>query len=866
MRGRRSRLPIALLLLGGLGLPACVDAQGGVPTTLEGAEEALRGGRYEAAIPAFELLVRSGVGGGGAVPDPGGLRAYRGGIRALSEVGRYGDALALARQGAPVHPELAVEVGELHLRLGGWEDAEEALRGSAGPDHPERLPALAALARLLELRGERDAAAPVWEELARAYRSGRLTRARDLTAAGMAFERLGVRDPSLFREALRAYDDAAAADPDHPEPRLRLGELFLAKYNGTDARAAFEELLSVNPRNARALLGRARALDFARGPGALETVLEALAIHGSLVEARVFLGGLRLGMEDVEGARAEAEAALEVNPRALDALALLASAHRLAGDAAASEATRARARALSPRDPGLPLALAEASVNTRRYADAIALAREAVALDSLSWSGWGLLALNQLRMGEMEEGRANLERAFRGDPFNVWFKNTLDLLDSLERYEEHTVGPFTLVVRADEAPLLVPLVTQVAEEAWADLTRRYGVSPDVPVRIELYPNSADFSVRTVGLTGIGALGVAFGRVLAMDSPSARPAGEFNWASTLWHELAHVVHLALSRSAMPRWFGEGLAVREQRRGRPGWGPGVGPGFLRAFVEGRLPPVSGLNRSFVRPAYPEEIGHAYLLSSFVCDYIAELRGDEALAAMLEGWGRGLSTDEVVRTVLALEPEELDAGFDAYMRERFAGALASETDFRGEMLRGTALFEAGERAAAIAPLERARMLFPEYGGGDGPDWMLARIHRESGDPVREREALERLMARNEMHLEGAQALARVLDEVGDAEGASRALERAVEIHPFDPALHQARGEVEMALARTDRAVTARRAVLALNPVDRAGAHYELARALAAASDPAGARRELLRALEIAPAWAEAQEMLLELRGRQE
>jgi cellulose synthase operon protein C len=150
-----------------------------------------------------------------------------------------------------------------------------------------------------------------------------------------------------------------------------------------------------------------------------------------------------------------------------------------------------------------------------------------VALDSLSWAAWGVLALNQLRMGEMADGRANLDRAFRGDPFNVWFKNTLDLLDSLERYEERTVGPFTLVIRDDEAGLLAPLVARVAEEAWADLTARYGVSPDVPVRIELYPNSTDFSVRTVGMTGIGALGVAFGRVLAMDSPSARPAGEFN---------------------------------------------------------------------------------------------------------------------------------------------------------------------------------------------------------------------------------------------------------------------------------------------------------------------------------------------------
>ena len=49
---------------------------------------------------------------------------------------------------------------------------------------------------------------------------------------------------------------------------------------------------------------------------------------------------------------------------------------------------------------------------------------------------------------------------------------------------------------------------------------------------------------TSGLPGmIGALGACFGRVVTMDSPQARPPGEFQWEATLWHELAHVDHAA-----------------------------------------------------------------------------------------------------------------------------------------------------------------------------------------------------------------------------------------------------------------------------------------------------------------------------------
>lgn len=891
-RIRRAAWPAALLLAWGAVLPGCARAQG-ADATPQSAAEALAAGRYEEAIAAFTALAAA----------PGAPAAvHRGLVDALTAVGRYDDAADAARRGEEsAGPALAVALGEVLLLRGDREGAEAALRRGAAEGAPDRLMALYHLAVLQEARGEREEALEAFDRFIDLYNAGAARTARDLTAVALAVQRLGAGDPVLFRDALRAFDEAAAADPRDPEPRIRVGELFLEKYNGGDARASFEEVLVRNPRNPRALLGRARSLDFSREGGASAAVQAALEVNPSLVEARVFLGQLHLGVEEVDRAREEAEAALRVNPASLEALALLAAVRWLEGDEAAFRAVRERTRALNPRDPGLPIALAEAAVNARRYAEAVEFAREAVALDSTSWRAVGLLGINQLRLGEMAEGRAALERAFAGDPYNVWFKNTLDLLDSLERYREVARGPFTLVIREDEAELLGPLVGDVAEEAWAALTRRYGVNPQVPVRVELYPNSEDFSVRTVGLTGIGALGVAFGRVMAMDSPSARVPGEFNWASVLWHELAHVVHLALSRSAMPRWFGEGLAVYEQRRGRPGWGQGVSPRLLQAWEEGLLPPVSELNRAFVRPAYPEQVGQAYVLSSLVCEWIAGAKGEAALAAMLRAYGRGLDNDQVFREVLGMESAQVDAAFAAWMRERWAGPLAAVArgergspppasspgpprmglpsleeaargaaerpgDFRARMLYATVLFEGGRKAEAVPELEAARALFPDYGGADGPDWMLARIHLEAGDRPRAREALERLMALNETHLEGARALATLLREDGVLEGAAAALERAVEIHPFAPAFHRELAEVREARGDWPGVVAARRAVLALNPVDRAPAHYELARALAEAGDRAAARREVLRALEIAPNWGDAQELLLRLRGGEE
>ena len=70
---------------------------------------------------------------------------------------------------------------------------------------------------------------------------------------------------------------------------------------------------------------------------------------------------------------------------------------------------------------------------------------------------------------------------------------------------------------------------------------------------------ADFSVRTVGLAGLGALGVSFGTVLAMDSPfGARGRRVQLGLDPVARARAHV-HARPDRHRVPRWLSEGLSV-------------------------------------------------------------------------------------------------------------------------------------------------------------------------------------------------------------------------------------------------------------------------------------------------------------------
>ena len=82
-------------------------------------------------------------------------------------------------------------------------------------------------------------------------------------------------------------------------------------------------------------------------------------------------------------------------------------------------------------------------------------------------------------------------------------------------------------------------------------------------------------------------------------------------------------------------------------------------------------------------------------------------------------------------------------------------------------------------------------------------------------------------------------------------------MEIVPFDAEAHQKLAGLYDELGEADGAVLERRAVLALDPTDRADAHYRFAAALTAAGDRTEARTQVLRALEIAPSFEAALEL---------
>jgi cellulose synthase operon protein C len=873
---RSASVAVALLLL------ACEGARS---QTVPTGETALRTGNYDDAIRTFTTLTAS---------DTSSVAARRGLVHALTEVGRYADAEDAARRFATADTrgrELTNALGEVLVLRGKLPEAEAAFRRAMTEKASDSLMARVNLAVLRFDRGERDEAMREFDHFIDVYNDsqGRL-KASELTAIGIACRYLGLENPALFKDALKAFDAAIEVTPDAIEPRIRVADLFLEKIQSAEAQKELDKVLAVNARHPEALLAAARRRQFDGEPGADSLVRRALEVNPNLVPARVFYASLLLDSESYDRALAETRRALEVDSTSLEALGMVAAIHKLRGDERAFEDAKRRALARNPRYADLFNTVAELSARNRLYDQAVDFARQATVIDPKSWRGHGLLGMNQLRTGAIDSGRVSLERAFKGDPYDVWVKNTLDLMDTYKEYTLTSTPRFTLFIGKKESDLLAPYLGDLLEEAYDRFATTYGYKPPTPIRAEVYRSHADFSVRTVGLAGLGALGVSFGNVLALDSPGAREIGAFNWGSTVWHELAHTFTLGMTNHRVPRWLSEGLSVYEERRGRPGWGADATVSFLSAYNRKMLVPVSRMNDGFMRPAYPEQVIHSYYQASLVCELIERDFGARAITRMLEGYRDGLSTEQVFEQVLKTDLAAFDKRFDAYMQERFAKVastirVASRTeaaaggrgsavrdvmptgtpdanDFVGQLTMGRMLLEKGDVDGAIVYLERAKTLFPDYAGNDSPRWYLAKIHKDRGAFAKAADELRVLTAANENHYEAHLDLADVLQALGDDAGAAAMLDRSMYIYPYDPAMHVRLATLYAKTGDRKRAVRERKAVVALAPVDRAEALYQLALAYHEAGDAAAARREVLNALEEAPNFEKAQTLLLTLR----
>jgi tetratricopeptide (TPR) repeat protein len=194
-----------------------------------------------------------------------------------------------------------------------------------------------------------------------------------------------------------------------------------------------------------------------------------------------------------------------------------------------------------------------------------------------------------------------------------------------------------------------------------------------------------------------------------------------------------------------------------------------------------------------------------------------------------------------------------------------LANEhpRSFPVQVALGRALKKDGQLDEAMQAFERAAALVPIARGQGSPHEEMAAIAVQKGDTARAVSELTLLVNNDFNNVDAARQLAALLRQGSTAEPArlSPIYQRIAAIDPFDAEAHAMLGRLAMQRNEPEAAAREFRAVLALNPVDRAAAYTDLAESYFKSGKKADAKKHTLAALEIAPTYERAQELLLKL-----
>jgi len=637
--------------------------------------------------------------------------------------------------------------------------------------------------------------------------------------------------------------------------------LLHERFNNSEAVDLFKEALNIDPKNAEAYYGLALVSADGFGSKTEEYAKRALELNSKLVEAHELLANLALENNDTGASTAQADAALSLSPDAMDAMAIHATLELLANRS--PELWLSRISQVNPNyGEGYALVAHQMELHYR-YDDAVIYYRKAIEANPQLWSARSQLGIALMRLGKEDEPRKQLEMCYNNGYRNAATVNSLRLLDSFKNFITYKDDTTILRLRQNEAELLHPYFDQELHRILITYEKKYKMKLSDPVQVEVYPDHEDFAVRTMGMPGLGALGVTFEKVIAMDSPSARKPGDFNWGSTLWHEMSHVFILTMTNNHVPRWFTEGLAVHEEGEASPEWSDRVTPEVLVAIRDKKLLPIAQLDRGFIFPDYPSQVVVSYFQAGSVCDYIKERWGDDKLLAMAHSFAELKATPEVIQQNLSLSPGEFDKEYMQWLDKRYGATAANFDEWRKQLKQLVELANQKQYDAVLAEGETVRRLYPEYVGDANVYEFLADAKIAKNDKKGAAVVLTEYLHNGGQNPATLKKLAALQEELGQTQQAAATLDRINYIYPVkDDDLHRHLGDLWLTQGNYTEAIREYRALVALQPLDKAGAQFKLAQAYYAAGQNDKAEESVLLALETAPGYRPAQKLLLQIK----
>ena len=820
-----------------------------------------------------------------------------GASKAFAMMGNYQEAMSVVEVAVEDDeyarfPLLSTQLAEVKRAVGESKEALEILESVVAGLAEPPVRTLVQYGSLLDFVGQKQIAFSILDQAVQRYNNGLVFASEDVAMVALASWLMG-----NFHDANSLFSEATRANPNNLEAHSLWGDLFLEKYNASDAERSYQEAIDINGRYVPALVGMANVI------GDERALQRALAINPNSIPAMETYGQLLMVNGREEEAQDYFERVLALNSESLKTLSVLASQAALEERSAQYEDYLAQVESFSPNNPIFLGNIADSFGNNYLFDEAVEFARAAIAADPQYWQGYTLLGSNLIRLGEEEEGKTNLEIGYENDPFNVLTSNMLKVFDTLETYATLESEHFKVHMSENDADVLWPYLEPLLEESWVTLTAKYGFEPEGPILIEVFEKSEDFAVRSVGLPDIGPLvGICFGKVITLISPDTLSA---NWQEIVWHEFMHVITLQMTGNRMPRWLSEGISVYEEREGRPYWGRSQGLDLVRASEQDKLLHVADLNSGFSGAQDSADLGFAYFQAYLVVDFIADEYGFEKLVELVDQYAFIKEEEERFDEVFDQNLEQFDAAFRGWIdrrvaeinvyvhtedlpdegdghghgvRENSSAILAelynnvslkqhmrarveeNDRDFQAYLQLGIVLFKEESFFEAKQYLNQAYELLPSYTGYPSPPLVLSQIYEQEGNREAQLQQLELLLQNLQHDYASAIILAEAALEENNFERAEYYIDRAIQVNPYRADVHQLKASYAETIGDSQLAVTEYEVLLKLEINDPAEAQTNLAQAYLNNGQVPQAKENILRALETAPSYQRAQRILLQ------
>ena len=681
LRAGRTAFRVALLALlashsVGLWSPRAAGADEAEEERLEAIErhterawQAFRSGNHEEVIARLKRIARYDP----ESPLPAWL-----GARVELRVGRYAKALELAEAGTSRHPGhkgLESVLFDVLLTLGRSTEVEETAEARVAANGGDGM-AHAALGLVHELRGRREAALQAYEAAIATY-SRASSPSEDIPwiakAAIQATWLSTQPGDDLLNEAAKLMSTYLEKHPEDQDVLLMIADLYQSQRSPTGQSLAgkyYLKLLKENSEVAEARVGLARKLlVFYQQDRAIQELERALATNESLPSALALLAAIHVGNGYYEKADGLLERALQVNPVHREARAVKAARLWITGQREAFDTLQAEVLAFNPTDGRFFVTISDlVGERQRRYDVAAELAARAIEVDPNDPLGYVTFGEALMNLGRTEEAREQFHIAVEKSKRykDVKRDNWLEVLGVLDGFRTVTTPNFVIRMHPSEADVMERYLPDLMEDSWKVLSQKYGIVPASPVFVDSFHRADDFSVRSVGVAGLPALGVCFGGVITLLGPTSRPLSSFSWARTAWHEFAHVITLQQSKGQVPRWLTEGLSVDEEKARRSNWSREMERQLFDRYHNDRLLRMDAINRAF----RGGDIMFAYYQGGLIAEHLTMTRGFDVIPEMLRAFAEDRTTAEVFKDVLDLDLADYDRQF-----KEFVGGIVGE-----------------------------------------------------------------------------------------------------------------------------------------------------------------------------------------------